>query len=139
MAQIKVSSEVLTRSQRIWQKIRDARDEATLSLWRARLLTASWKETEGLPQQIRRAKAFEKIVTQIPIYIEDEQLLVGNYAAATEAAELQPDLTVAWCRRELAAERLPYGLDDKELEEFKDIVKYWTGRNVRDSFTNYIG
>ncbi|MFH1032127.1 MAG: pyruvate formate lyase family protein [Chloroflexota bacterium] len=139
MAQAKVSSEVLTRSQRIWQRVRDARDEATISLWRARLLTESWKETEGLPQQIRRAKAFEKIVTGIPLYIDDEQLLVGDYAAATEAAELHPDITVTWCRRELAAERLPYGLDDKELEEFKDIVKYWTGRSVRDSFINYIG
>ena len=80
----------LTRGQRLWQEVRDARD-TTISLWRAKLLTASFRETEGLPQQIRQAKAFEKIVTQIPIYIDDEQLLVGDFGAWPSAAEWHPE------------------------------------------------
>ena len=78
----------LTRGQRIWQLVRDARD-TTLSLWRAKLLTESWQETEGLPNQLRRARAFEKIVTGLPIYIDEEQLLVGDFGAWPSAAEWQ--------------------------------------------------
>ena len=68
----------MTRGQRLWSVLRDKRDTEPISLERAKLLTASWKETEGLPIPIRRAKAFEKIVNEIPIYIDNEQLLVGD-------------------------------------------------------------
>jgi len=53
------------------------RSKAEISLERARLLTASWKTTDSLPIAVRRGKAFEKIVSEIPIYIDNEQLLVG--------------------------------------------------------------
>ena len=70
----------LTRGQRLWLRLLETR-ETGVSLWRARLLTESWKATEGLPQPIRRAKAFARIVTGIPIYIDEEQLLVGDFGA----------------------------------------------------------
>ena len=57
----------ITRGQWLWSMLRDRRDTEPVSLERAKLLTASYKETEGLPTPIRRAKAFEKIVTEIPI------------------------------------------------------------------------
>ena len=38
----------LTRGQRLAAIMRDEREQGKLSLWRARLLTASFKETEGL-------------------------------------------------------------------------------------------
>ena len=60
----------LTRGQKLMQAAREMRDQGRLSLWRARLITASYKETDGLPMPIRRAKAFEKILTEIPIFIE---------------------------------------------------------------------
>ncbi|UCH09010.1 MAG: hypothetical protein JSV55_13755, partial [Deltaproteobacteria bacterium] len=75
------------RAQRIWNSLREKRDAGMLSLARARLLTASYRETEGLPMPIRRAKAFAKILSEIPIYIEEHQLLVGDFAAKPMWAE----------------------------------------------------
>ena len=69
----------LTRGQKLWLVLRARRDTEPASLERARLLTASYKETEGLPIPVRRAKALEKIVTEIPIYIDDGQLLAGDF------------------------------------------------------------
>ena len=42
---LQMTTGTLTRGQRIWQRVRETRD-TTISLWRARLLTESWKETE---------------------------------------------------------------------------------------------
>ena len=60
LVKIEESEQVeLTRGQRLWNRMRDELDKGKLSLARARLLTASYKETEGLPIVIGRAKAFE--------------------------------------------------------------------------------
>jgi pyruvate-formate lyase len=77
----------MTRGQRLWAMLRDKRDTEPVSMERAKLLTASYKETEGLPVPIRRAKAFEKIVTGIPIYIDEGQLLVGDSSSRPMAPE----------------------------------------------------
>ena len=71
----------LTRGQMLWQRMLEYRRTAKLSLARAKLLTASYKETEGHTPAVRRARAFEKIVTNIPIYIEEDDLLAGAFSA----------------------------------------------------------
>jgi formate C-acetyltransferase len=42
------------------------------------LFTQSWKETEGLPVDIRWAKAFEKRLDECPIMLRDGELLAGS-------------------------------------------------------------
>ena len=44
---------------------------------RACLITESYKETENLPVIIRRAKAVEKIFTELPVTIREDELIVG--------------------------------------------------------------
>ena len=51
-----------------------------LALERARLVTESYKMTETEPMLIRRAKALEYTLSNMTIYIEDYQRIVGNYA-----------------------------------------------------------
>ena len=45
---------------------------------RSRLITESWKETEGEPLDIRRAKLFRRVLQGISIVIRDDELLVGS-------------------------------------------------------------
>ena len=85
-----------TRGQRLWSELRERRDTEPVSLERAQLVTASHKETQGLPVPNRRAKAFENIVTEIPIYIDDGQLLAGDFGSKPMAAEWFPEFTVEW-------------------------------------------
>jgi len=42
------------------------------------LFTESWKETEGLPVDIRWAKALEKRLLECPLMIRDNELIVGS-------------------------------------------------------------
>jgi formate C-acetyltransferase len=42
------------------------------------LFTKSWQETEGLPVDIRWAKALEKRLLECPILIRDGEIVVGS-------------------------------------------------------------
>jgi pyruvate formate-lyase/glycerol dehydratase family glycyl radical enzyme len=122
------------RAQRIWNRLRDKRDAGMLSLARARLLTASYRETEGLPMPIRRAKAFAKILTEIPIYIEDDQLLVGDFAARPMWAEWYPEFAVSWVEQEIEAGEEFFRAQSSEVDEQKEICEYWKGRSVEGAY-----
>lgn len=45
---------------------------------RSRLVTDSWKETEGMPLVLRRAKLFQKVLEGITVTIWDDELIVGS-------------------------------------------------------------
>ncbi len=47
-----------------------------ISSERSRLVTQSWKETEGQPLLIRRAKALQRVLEEIPIVIRYEVSLL---------------------------------------------------------------
>ena len=52
-----------------------------LDLVRSRLVTESYKQTEGEPIWIRIAKATEHVLLNMPLYLRDWELIVGSYAA----------------------------------------------------------
>ncbi|MBU3917621.1 hypothetical protein KKA14_18990, partial [bacterium] len=54
------------------------RPEVKLDLHRSRLLTESYKQTEGEPMVLRRAKALDNILSNMDIYIQDWEKIVGN-------------------------------------------------------------
>ncbi len=117
-------TEEMTRGQKLWLRAREARDTASISLHRARLFTAAFKETEGFPQPMRLARAFERVVREIPIYFDEGQLLAGDPASSASAAELHLENSVDWVKRELAAGRPPTGLTGDEVRELSEIVEY---------------
>jgi pyruvate formate-lyase/glycerol dehydratase family glycyl radical enzyme len=129
----------MTRGQKLWQRIRDRRDKEPASMERARLLTASFKETEGLPTPIRRAKAFEKIVTEIPIYIDDDQLLVGDFGSRPMAAEWLPEYYVDWVIPDLKSEQFLQRVRKKDVKTMKEIHDYWKDRAFKPALMRYLG
>lgn len=130
----------LTRGKRLLNQLMEDRDNSRISLWRARILTAAWKETEGLPTPIRRVKALEKIVTEIPIYIEDGQLLVGDFAAKPVWGEWYPEFSVNWILKDIESEEglKAYRAQGVNTVEFKEIAEYWRDRCVESAFFSYV-
>ncbi len=61
---------------------------------RAMLITDSYKATEDEPIIIRRAKAFDKILSEMTIFIEPEQMIVGNQASELWAAPIFPEYSL---------------------------------------------
>ncbi len=126
----------LTRGQRLWERMLEHRQTAKLSLSRVKLLVASYKETEGQTPPIRRAKAFERIVTQIPIYIEEDDLLVGSFAARPMDLEWYPEYSV---NQEMTAEQLTGILARGDtIEEAREVIRYFRDRCVQKTFLSRI-
>ena len=71
------------------QRMRDVKPEICVE--RARLVTESYKMTEGEPYVIRRAKALKYLLMNMTIFIDEEELIVGNHAAKPRCAPIFPE------------------------------------------------
>ena len=84
---------------------------------RARLLTESYRATENLPTIIRRAKAFEHILKNIPIVIREEELIVGSSTTKARGCQTFPEYSYEWLEAEFdtVAERSadPFYISEK--------------------------
>lgn len=135
-----------TRGQKLWSRLRDMRDTQPISFERAWLVTQSYKETEGLPVYIRRARAYDNVMKNIPIYLDEGQLLAGDFATRPMAAEIFPELTVAWIKEYMDSgaydeqdEAGCYAFEANRKEQINEICDYWTDNSVRESFYRYLG
>jgi len=98
---------------------------------RSHLATLSWKETEGQPVHIRRARLFEKICDGIPIAIFDGELIAGAQTAYPRGVGLQLDFSpqvgfeIEEGDRRLRAEQTEGFLDDADLQTVIEDSHYW--------------
>ncbi|SMF29280.1 glycyl radical protein [Desulfovibrio gilichinskyi] len=103
---------------------------------RAELITESYKETEGLPMPTRRAKALEKILSGMSIFIQDDEILVGNQCSMPRSAPIFPEFSCKWVEEEL--DRLAKRTSDVFLisEDVKAKLRkafaYWDGKTVNE-------
>ena len=63
-----------------------------LCVERGFLMTESYKETEGEPSVIRRAKALKKILSEMTISIDDNELIVGKTTSKKRGAFIIPEI-----------------------------------------------
>jgi len=104
---------------------------------RAILLTESYKETEDLPIIIRRAKALDNILSNMSIFIEDGQMIVGNQASRQKAAPIFPEYSIQWVIDELDEfDKRPgdmFLIDESTKEKLMSIYSYWKGKTHQDN------
>jgi len=108
------------------------RPEVKLDLTRSRLLTESYKATEGESMVIRRAKAFENIVTKMDIYIQDWEKIVGNHTAIPEGLHYAIDQIRQTIIRMVSGEEGHRLLDDAGRAELAELCEYWKGKSMSD-------
>ncbi len=126
------------------QALRDAIYDATPTVEadRAELVTASYKETEGLPIILRRAKAVEKILTEIPIAIRDHELIVGSLTVSVHGCQIYPEYSFDWVEKEFdtMATRMadPFEIPKDTAKRLHDAFLYWPGKTTSDLATSYM-
>ena len=108
------------------------RPNIKLDLQRSRLLTESFKETDGFPMAIRRAKALENILTKMDIYIQDWERIVGNNVSTPEGLYFGIDMNWRSVQRVVSGEEGQTLLDDAGRAELAELCKYWKGRSMSD-------
>ena len=109
---------------------------------RAVLITESYKETEGLPIITRRAKAFKKIMENIPITIREDELIVGSATKAPRGCQMFPEFSFEWMEAELDTVETrmadPFYIAEETKNTLREVYKYWKGKTTSDLATAYM-
>ncbi|MGI2260478.1 pyruvate formate lyase family protein [Shewanella sp. GXUN23E] len=85
-----------SRGSVMWDVLNPLRYTQCMSMSRAKILMEGYKETEGYHFFRRRGHTLRKILQEMPIRIDDHQLLCGDFSAKPMGPEFFPDLAALW-------------------------------------------
>ncbi len=124
------------------RKLRDTMVSVTPRLCseRAGLYTESWKETEGEPRVIRRAKALKKILEGMSIFIRRGELIVGNQASDVRAAPVFPEFYMRSIVEQLDGKPYrfgerpgdPFQVSEEDEKVLREVGEWWKGKTMAD-------
>lgn len=127
------------------RRLKRALNEAqpSVCIERARYFTESWKQTEGQPVILRRAKAFRNICRNIPVRIYDDELIVGSTGNHRRSAAVCPELSWRWIDEEMDgfANRTqdPYHITEEQIRTLREeIFPHWKGKSLEDAFLSQL-
>ena len=127
----------LERVNRLKQRVLAARPE--MDLENAGILTEGFRETEGEPPVVRKAKGFRKQCREKTVKIWDDELIVGSSGSKMRAGILCADTCWSVLNEELETiSRRRYDpfylrAEDKKLFEGK-IRPYWQGKSTYEQW-----
>ncbi len=113
------------------------RKDVRLGLERQRLITESYKATEGEPMAIRRAKALEHILSNMTVYIRDWEIIVGNFSESPHHLPYAIEENWGSVHRLVNSEAGMTLLDDDGRKELDELCRYWKGRSISDLHQKY--
>jgi len=102
---------------------------------RALLVTETYQKYKNQPPVMKRALMLKNILEKMPIYIEDETLIVGNQASSNKDAPIFPEYTMKFVIDELDTFEKRDGdvfyITEKTKEELRAIAPFWENNNLR--------
>ena len=110
----------------------------TICLHRARAYTEVFKETEGEPLFLRRARAFRKTLEDLPVVIDDDELIVGRRACRLRCVPVVPECHGGWLLRDVETlptrPQDPFNVPPEQMAEVKELLQWWQGRSIYDAW-----
>ena len=109
---------------------------------RAKIVTESYKQSEGMPYIIRRASALKDLLEQMTIFIDEYELVVGNHGSSSRAALIFPEFGT-FSKEELdlmpvrKVDTLQISEEDKNTL-LNDIYPYWETRCTDSYIRDYV-
>ena len=113
------------------------KEKRQISLERALLYTESYRQTEGEPTILRRAKAVAHILANIEISIREGELLVGNRTVRPRSGILSPEMDPYWIMQEIDTiatrpqDQFEFTEADKKVYR-EELYPYWEKRSMKD-------
>ena len=135
-----------TRVQRLRQRRQDAVEHICAE--RSRIVTESWKRTEGEPLDIRRAKLFRDVMRENPVVIRDDELIVGGQSKYILGASPFVDYSPEAAYENLVAEDVKQSdgmkatggssvkeaaITEEERRSILEDCRFWSGRSAGDA------
>ena len=108
------------------------------------LFTKAWQETEGLPVDIRWAKALEKRLTECPLLIRDGEIIVGSLTKYIRGngtlCAMKPHEILDMCNSGKFARKTSdtesTKIDPADLQALKEDAEYWIEHMPKVSTVN---
>ena len=124
---------IMWRTKKLNDELLDVLPEMCIE--RGRLVTESYRETEGEPMPIRRAKALKHVLANMSIFLQPDQLLVGTQASGLRNVPIFPETEASYLKEEIdlfekrQQDRIliPTAVRTELLEE---IVPYWEDKTI---------
>lgn len=118
-------------------------DKMAVDTQRALLVTEAYRETEGEPIYIRRAKTLDKILRNLDVVIMPNELVVGcQNGSSPRSANVFPEMATYWIEEELDVfETRPqdkFIVTGKAKEELRAIFPYWKGKTLHDHMIRHM-
>ncbi len=103
---------------------------------RARLVTETYKATEGLTPILRRAKVNENLFNNMPVVIRDHELIVGAPCENPRSSDIGIEYSYEWLLPELETmqDRVcdKFTIREEDKRVIKELGEYWKGRTMSD-------
>lgn len=102
---------------------------------RAVLCTEAYKQNQNQSAVMKRALMLKNILEKMPIYIEDETLIVGNQASSNCDAPIFPEYTLEFVMNELDLFEKRDGdvfyITEETKQQLREIAPFWENNNLR--------
>ncbi len=126
-----------SRTKKLKESLLNEKNEVCIE--RARLLTETYKKTENEHPYIRFSKAFKNVLENMTIFIQDDELIVGNRTSKPKGGPLFPEIRSDWIESDIdgisTRKIQPQYISEDDIKELKeDIIPYWKGKTIRDKF-----
>ncbi|MCK4793508.1 MAG: hypothetical protein KAV87_57800, partial [Desulfobacteraceae bacterium] len=112
-----------------------------LCIGRAKLLTDSYRQTEGEAAILRKAKGFKHICEHIPIPYQEGQLLIGDPTAMVPGTEVEPEFMANWLDRDVYCEEVGATISEVDALSVRGIdawvVKDEDAKTLREEIVPY--
>lgn len=107
----------------------------SISIHRARAITAVAKENAGIPTILMRAKGIYRTAETLPIYIDNGELIIGHPGGKSRSGIFSPDVCWRWVERELDSmhcrEQDPYEISEEDKKILREeIFPFWKGQSI---------
>lgn len=137
MSQMAQASNYMERVNRLKSRVLGTRPE--MDLENARILTEGFREAEGEPLVLRKARAFRKQCGEKTVKIWDDELIVGSSGSKMRAGILCADTCWSVLNEELEtiSERRydPFYLTPDDRRTFEEEIRpYWKGKSTYEEW-----
>jgi pyruvate formate-lyase/glycerol dehydratase family glycyl radical enzyme len=103
---------------------------------RAKFYTEAYREHEAQPVIIKRAYALAKTLTNMTLFIDEGELIIGNQSSRNRAAPIFPEYAVDWLPEEMNEfDKRPgdaFFITEEHKKELIETASWWKGKVLYD-------
>ncbi len=102
---------------------------------RALIYTRTYRENEADPPILKRAKALERTLSEMSLFIFRDELIIGNQASCIRGAPVFPEYSCDWIAEEIDEFPRRHGdvfLVDAQTRQviLGEVIPYWKGKTL---------